>query len=34
MAIREASDMLLYDAFNIFNPVQFSEMGMMLASEI
>jgi len=34
MAIREASDMLVYETSNLFNPVQFSEMEMMPASEI
>jgi len=34
MAIREASDMLVYEIFNSFSPVQFSEMEMILASVI
>jgi hypothetical protein len=34
IAIREASVMLAHVAFNIFNPVKFSEMAMMLASDI
>ena len=34
MAIREASVMLTCIAFNIFNPVQFSDMEMILASRI
>jgi hypothetical protein len=34
MAIKEASVMLVYETSNSFNPVQFSEMEMMLASVI
>jgi hypothetical protein len=34
MDIREASDMAVYEISNLFNPVQFSEMEMMLASVI
>jgi len=34
MAIREASDMLVYEIFNFFNPVQFSEIEMILSSVI
>jgi hypothetical protein len=34
MAIREASDMLVKETVNSFNPVQFSEIEMILASDI
>ena len=34
MAIRETSVMLVYGIFNSYNPVQFSEMEMILASVI
>jgi hypothetical protein len=34
MAIREASVMAVYEIFNLFNPVRFSEIEMILASVI
>jgi hypothetical protein len=34
MAIGEASVMTVFETNNLFNPVQFSEMGMILASDI
>jgi hypothetical protein len=34
IAIREASVMMAHEAYNSFNLVQFSEMGMILASDI
>ena len=34
IAIREASVTLVNETSNLFNPVQFSEMGMILASVI
>jgi len=34
MAIREASVILTHETTKLFNPVQFSDVGMMLASVI
>jgi hypothetical protein len=34
IAIREASVMAVSEIINLINPVQFSEMGMILVSEI
>jgi len=34
MAIREASVILVYETSNFFNPIHFSEMEMILASDI